>query len=164
MAALTEFPDLAKSVFLTDTLNDEGIYAIKFFIRGKPWIVTVDDTVMMWSDVPNFASVGDDNTLWAPILQKAFAKVKGSYADANGGFVTTGFRSLVGSPVFDYLSDDESDYSEVFDRMKAANDLDYLLGAGTFGSDTSVNSCGVVAGHAYSVISAFELTDSNGDA
>ena len=43
MAALTEFPDLAKSVFLTQTINNSGIYAIRFFIRGKPWIVTVDD-------------------------------------------------------------------------------------------------------------------------
>lgn len=68
MAALTEFPDLAKSVFLTNTLNNEGIYAIKFYIRGKPWIVSVDDTVMMWEGAPNFASVGDHNTLWAPIL------------------------------------------------------------------------------------------------
>jgi len=41
--------------------------------------------------------------------------------------------------------------------MTAANDLDYILGAGTYGSDTTTNACGVVAGHAYSLISTFEL-------
>lgn len=46
--------------------------------------------------------------------------------------------------------------------MKAGNDLDYILGAGTFGSDTTTNSCGIVAGHAYSVISAFQLTATDG--
>jgi hypothetical protein len=44
--------------------------------------------------------------------------------------------------------------------MKAANTLNYILGAGTF-FDYKV--CGVVPGHAYSVISAFELTDSSGN-
>jgi len=75
--------------------------------------VTVDDEAMFYKDgygnvSLNFASTGSDGTLWAPILQKAFAKLKGSYGDAYGGFVTTGIRSLVGSPVFDYLSADET--------------------------------------------------------
>jgi hypothetical protein len=41
--------------------------------------------------------------------------------------------------------------------MKAADDLNYLLAAGTFGSDTNKNQCGIAAGHAYSIISVFEL-------
>ena len=115
--------------------------------------------------VLNFATTGDNNVLWPSILQKAFAKLKGSYSDANGGFVTTGITSLTGAPVFDYLSYEERDPQDVFDRMKAANDLHYILGAGTFGDDDFTNDCGVVAGHAYSVIAAFELkTGDNVDA
>ena len=49
MASLTEYPDIAKSVFLTQERNDVGIYAVRFYIRGKPWIVTVDDYVMMYN-------------------------------------------------------------------------------------------------------------------
>lgn len=41
--------------------------------------------------------------------------------------------------------------------MKAADDLNYILGAGTIGSDTMLNECNIVGGHAYSVISVFEL-------
>jgi len=26
--------------------NDEGIYNVKFYIRGKPWIVTIDDNLL----------------------------------------------------------------------------------------------------------------------
>ena len=86
MAAMSEYPELAKSIFLTKEKNDKGIYAVKFFIRGKPWIVTVDDNVMMYQNAPNFALIGDNSALWVPILQKAWSKVKGSYADANLGF------------------------------------------------------------------------------
>jgi len=45
MGAIAEFPELVKSVFLTDT-NDAGIYAVRFFIRGKPWVVTIDDDML----------------------------------------------------------------------------------------------------------------------
>jgi calpain-15 len=86
MAAMSEYPELAKSIFLTKEKNDVGIYAVKFFVRGKPWVVTVDDNVMMYSKAPNFALIGDNDALWVPILQKAWAKVKGSYSDANLGF------------------------------------------------------------------------------
>ena len=47
MGALAEFPEKAKSVFVTQKLNHEGIYAVKFYIRGKPWIVTVDDEIVL---------------------------------------------------------------------------------------------------------------------
>jgi calpain-15 len=86
MAAISEYPELAKSIFLTQEKNDVGIYAVKFYIRGKPWVVTVDDNVMMYSNAPNFALIGDNDALWVPILQKAWAKVKGTYSDANLGF------------------------------------------------------------------------------
>jgi hypothetical protein len=41
--------------------------------------------------------------------------------------------------------------------MKAADDLNYILGAGTYGSDDARNTCNIVNGHAYSIISVFEL-------
>ena len=46
MAAMSEYPELAKSIFLTKEKNDVGIYAVKFFVRGKPWVVTVDDKLL----------------------------------------------------------------------------------------------------------------------
>jgi hypothetical protein len=44
ISALGEFPELIKDMFiLGDELNDNGIYGIKFFVRGKPWVISVDD-------------------------------------------------------------------------------------------------------------------------
>jgi hypothetical protein len=33
-------------MFLETETNDEGIYNVRFYIRGKPWIVTVDDYML----------------------------------------------------------------------------------------------------------------------
>lgn len=127
--------------------------------------------MMFYSDDLYFAKRGDNGNLWGPILEKAFAKVKGSYAMANGGYTVSGIRSLTGLPVFYYQMGSEClfayDYcyiegnnTDVFPMLKAADDLDHILAAGTVGVDTGVNSCGIVGGHAYAIIAAFELKTS----
>jgi hypothetical protein len=40
--------------------------------------------------------------MWAPIIEKAWAKVKGTYAQADAGFVVSGLRALTGVPTFTY--------------------------------------------------------------
>ena len=40
--------------------------------------------------------------MWAPIIEKAWAKVKGSYLNSDGGLLENGFRALTGAPVFTY--------------------------------------------------------------
>ena len=143
MNALSEFDDLLKNVFLTQEKNNAGIYAVKLYVRGKPWIITVDDEMMFYEQQPYFAMPGDNGSLWGPILEKAFAKAIGSYAAANGGYTATGIRALTGVPVFDYywsfLNMTESDNPAVWSVLKAADDLNYILGAGTIGVDTGTN-------------------------
>ena len=160
MGAVAEFPELIEDVFVNKEKNDAGIYKLRFFIRGKPWVVTIDDEMLFYGNTLNHANIdysAENKNFWAPLVEKAFAKMKGNYATANGGFVPNGLRSLVGCPVSDYLTIEETDASEVWARMKAADDLNYILGAGTFEPDDIVNQCTIVAGHAYSVIAVFEL-------
>ena len=108
LASLAEFPDLVKSVFLTQEKNDAGVYAFRFYIRGKPWVVTVDDNFLFTNDMttgerqPYFARIDKNQQFWAMMLEKAWAKVKGTYTMADGGFVQNGLRSLVGCPVISY--------------------------------------------------------------
>ena len=46
----------------------------------------------------------DRKNLWAPILEKAWAKVKGNYLNSDGGLVSNGIRALTGFPVFTYYT------------------------------------------------------------
>ena len=38
--------DLIRSAFVNQEKNKEGIYGIRFYIKGKPWIVTIDDSFL----------------------------------------------------------------------------------------------------------------------
>lgn len=171
LGALAEFPSLLDNIFLND-INDSGIYALRFHIRGKPWIITVDDETLHVADDnlfkphlnndAQFASIHGDS-LWVPIFEKAWAKMKGNYEASVGGWTQNPFRALTGAPVFEYWTYEGVGYYDevtadvLHNRFMAADDLDYLLGAGTDGSDTGTNECGIIAGHAYTMLSVFEL-------
>lgn len=88
-----------------EELNKNGIYTLKFFIRGKPWLITVDD-IFLFQDINDpklyFSKVNSDNSMFSAIVEKAWAKMKGSYSSADTGFNVNGLRALTGSPVFTY--------------------------------------------------------------
>jgi hypothetical protein len=44
----------------------------------------------------------NNEALWAPIIEKAWAKVKSNYFRSEGGFGVEGIRALTGAPVFSY--------------------------------------------------------------
>lgn len=43
---LAEWPELIRKSFLIQNKNVPGIFAIRFFIRGKPYVITVDDNIL----------------------------------------------------------------------------------------------------------------------
>jgi hypothetical protein len=51
MASAAEFPFLIKNALLTQTKNLASIYGFKFWIRGKPWVVAIDDYLYMYNKI-----------------------------------------------------------------------------------------------------------------
>lgn len=89
MGALAEYPKMVKNIFLND-VNDAGIYALRLYIRGKPWVITIDDFVYTFDFLgkrrPLFGQEGKQNAIWGMIIEKAWSKIKGSYSHIDGGF------------------------------------------------------------------------------
>lgn len=141
--------------------NGQGLYGIRFYIRGKPWVITTDDKLLY--DNGNgqlmYTQPADNGAMWAPILEKAWAKAKGTYAQTNGGFVVNGLRAVTAAPVFTYsLASAGLTADETFALLDAANDVDYPMGAGTSGtSDSTFNDCGIANAHAYSIIGTYTM-------
>ena len=43
ITALSKFDEVLEDIFITKEKNEAGIHGVQFYIRGKPWIVDVDD-------------------------------------------------------------------------------------------------------------------------
>jgi len=139
ISSIAEFPELAKSTLITQDTNDAGVYAVRLYVRGKPWVVTVDDYVATFFDnknnatTPIFSSIGSNNQFWAIILEKAFAKIKGTYASTNTANFLEVISTFAGCPVFQYNIADFSTDAEVLSLIKGADDANYIIGASTSG-------------------------------
>ena len=49
LASCAEFPAIIKKALLTQTKNNASIYAVNFYIRGRPWTIAVDDYLFMYN-------------------------------------------------------------------------------------------------------------------
>ena len=99
---------------------------MKFYIRGKPWVVTVDDQMLFWhqskyTDELVFAQPSQDgNSIWGAVLEKAWAKVKGNYVHSEAGLMVNGIRALTGVPVYEYMTAqirNDNQLQVAFDRL-----------------------------------------------
>jgi hypothetical protein len=170
LAAIGESSTRIKSAILTQTYNTAGIFAAKVFIKGIPTLVTVDDYLPFTSSSSKllaFDRYGTDNSLWAPFLEKVWAKVNGNYDRIVGGGELEVFSFILGAPGDYYTISDASGINgsatTAFALLKAADASSFIMGAGTSGSsDATYNSYGLPNDHAYTVIGTYTVTDSTG--
>ena len=74
-------------------------------------------------------------SVWAALMEKAWAKIAGNYELSNGGYLESGVRSVSGVPVFTYWGYDiasEEEAITLWETMKAADNLDFLLSASVY--------------------------------
>ncbi len=89
-------------MFITKQTNYAGCYAISMYLNGENQVVTVDDKFLFderpEKDVWAFAHVSKDWEIWVNLIEKAYAKVLGSYEAVEGGKPYQAFLFLTGFP------------------------------------------------------------------
>ncbi|KPP76637.1 calpain-1 catalytic subunit-like, partial [Scleropages formosus] len=131
-----------------------GIFHFRFWRFGK-WVdVVIDDKLPTLDGKLIFVHPNRDNEVeyWAPLLEKAYAKVCGSYADVIAGSVSEGLMDFVGEAYVGFILKPALSY--LWDLMDRAKKYVSLMGCATLavtpGEDTELPN-GLVAGHAYAV-------------
>lgn len=165
-------PERIRDLFIIDEKNKAGIYAVKLYIRAKPYVVTVDDSILMWShslfnenrvkDKHRFVKGKVDERFWPIILEKAIAKMRGNYANMEAGFINVALRLLTGAPTIVRSIYYNIDLEMFYKYMKPKFNYDFPIIFGTSGySNTNLNYCGINKMHAYSLLSILELEHNN---
>lgn len=150
---------------ITESTNAAGEreFTVRFYSRsGRMEMVTVDADLYTrsWGG-PIYGNTTNGNDadkmeLWFPIVEKAYAKWKGSFnAIGNGGSHADVMTALTGKSTTSMgTSWDSAD--AIFDAVKKAAANKQAMAAGTHDDKKLYTNSGVYANHSYSVLGAEE--------
>eukprot|EP01031_Cornospumella_fuschlensis_P034919 gene34919-42286_t len=168
IAALTEFPVLIEALFPEETreAHKYNIYTVKFCKNGLWTTVRVDGFFPCYPGGGPIFSRANGEELWVLLLEKAYAKIHGSYFAIRAGWAYEAMMDLTGAPCFSIRLDEPEVQAKVESGELWASlvryDLEnFLMSASTPGEDTVSEgtrakhpTTGLVAGHAYTLIAA----------
>lgn len=93
------------------------------------------------------------------LLEKAWAKVNGGYANIAAGITREALRTLTGASCKTFFTDEER--NELWDSLMEAQKNNYIMTACTDdfnnGSDAYIDSVGICGSHAYSLLDVYEV-------
>ena len=99
MSSLAEDPENIRRILLTKEYNPAGAYQIRLCRAGQWHCVLIDD-VLPTDGLSCLAYLkAARRSLWGPLIEKAAAKLHGSYEALNGGSFAEAFGMLTGCPV-----------------------------------------------------------------
>jgi len=206
VACVAEFPDAIRKVFKNvKRLSPIGRYELSLYsIASDGWeTVVVDDLIPCErrAEFERFASPlfakSVSGVLWPLLIEKAFAKLVGSYENLDGGLPAWAWQCLTGEAlqyIYQRQDDgswqvvqtdkdeqrkrvraagngcdkrqcpffcvDDTSYSadDIWSRLQSDDQKSYVMGASCDGGREEDAGNGLVTGHAYSLISARDVS------
>jgi hypothetical protein len=106
-------------------------------------------------------SKGRKNQLWVPFLEKAYAKIHGSYKAISGGHIAEAFLDLTGAPTLQiqWHRTDHNNNSCIYETRPLWHKLLEWRGQRLpMGCGTDRSAAGIIGMHAYSILDVVEIS------
>jgi hypothetical protein len=128
ISSLAEFPERVENLFITKEVNSAGCYALRFFINGERRVVVVDDYFPWCNHKQNwaFSKSSADKEIWVLLLEKAWAKIFGSYMRIEGGTTGEALPSITGAPATAFIHSDIQNKEAFWTKLFEADKMNYV--------------------------------------
>jgi len=131
---MAEYPEQIKKLFETHTVNESGIYMLKLYVNGMLTPVIVDDYVPVTARGNLFACTTKSSEIYAILLEKAWAKLHGSYARIESGLPSFATMHLTGAPSDSFWHGNIKEGPDMFwEKMRRCDKFNYLMIAASHG-------------------------------
>ena len=126
----------------------------------------IDDYIACNCGEPAFAEA-HGNELWVMLLEKAWAKIHGSYLSIRAGWISEALNTFTGAPYEAIENVNKEEHPGLFDLLDKYEKKHYAIGCGLTADDvegeTTDDSLGLVYSHAYSILGGAKVTDKYGN-
>eukprot|EP01017_Pseudomicrothorax_dubius_P043528 TRINITY_DN7268_c0_g4_i1.p1 TRINITY_DN7268_c0_g4~~TRINITY_DN7268_c0_g4_i1.p1 ORF type:complete len:818 (-),score=145.97 TRINITY_DN7268_c0_g4_i1:98-2551(-) len=161
VAILAERPPLIDRLFITKELNPQGVYRLKLCKNGEWITVTVDDYFPCYPQGGPIYTRNHGSELWMLLLEKAYAKVHGSYFSLQDGLCQEALSDLTGCPVETIYFEDEA-YADLiktgklWDMLKRCEEEGFLLSTTVIGDEKGPDIQGLHQNFTYAILQVVE--------
>uniref|UniRef100_A0A4W2D2H9 Uncharacterized protein n=1 Tax=Bos indicus x Bos taurus TaxID=30522 RepID=A0A4W2D2H9_BOBOX len=160
LGALTQSPQYLQKILIDQSFSYQyaGIFHFRFWRCGQ-WVeVVIDDRLPVLNNEYLFVKPRNKREFWPCLLEKAYAKFHGSYANLHYGYLPDALVDLTGGVVTNISLHSSS--SDLMTMVKTAAEAGSLMTCSTLAGPTSESvtmANGLVSRHAYTVTGAEQI-------
>ncbi|KAL7716221.1 Calpain family cysteine protease [Entamoeba marina] len=148
LSALADYPERIKKILDNCTTEETGKYSFDLNIKGISTTIVIDNQIPCHKETrtPLFTK-SKSIVLWVMLIEKAYAKVCGSYFNIEGGFPFEALYDLTGMPQYRIVLNSENN-SSLYESLKniMQNKITDLT-----------EKTGLIPGHSYSLVKVKEI-------
>ena len=114
-------------LFETKKVNSAGIYLLYLYVNGIRTPVIIDDYFPCYKSGKIAFCKSQQNELWAMLIEKAWAKLHGTFVRTEGNLPCFAYSHLTGVPSSNTSHESVKNKEKFFQELVAANLLNNIL-------------------------------------